>query len=87
MDSILYAVRAYLDLNGKPHLLEYHLLVEQGTPVRYGISIRERGGGCEQVRDLTTRRERAEQVLSLLAQGVASPVHLHDIVEDLIGAG
>ena len=39
MDSILYAVRAYLDLDGKPHLLEYCLLVEQGMPVRYGVSI------------------------------------------------
>ena len=84
MDSILYAVRAYLDLDGKPHLLEYCLLVVQGMPVRYGVSIGERGGSCERVRDLTTRRERAEQVLSLLAQGVAAPVHLRDIVEDLL---
>ena len=53
-------------------------------PVRYGVSIGERGGSCERVRDLTTRRERAEQVLSLLAQGVAAPVHLRDIVEDLL---
>ena len=39
--QILYAVRAYLDLDGKPHLLEYCLLVEQGMPVRYGVSIGE----------------------------------------------
>ena len=51
MDSILYAVRAYLDLDGNPHLLEYCLLVEQGILYkRRGIGMFVAPGAGQAVR-------------------------------------
>lgn len=42
------------------------------------------GGDHASVRDLTTRRERAEEVLELLARNLVTPVTLWDVVQDLL---
>ena len=84
MNEVLYAEESYIDLNGLSHCLEYQLLVEPGQPCRYGVAILDRGGDSARVRDLTTRRERAEQVLELLRRNLVTPVTLKDVVADLL---
>lgn len=84
MNEVKYAEEHYEDLNGKHHCLEYRLLVESGQPCRYGVAVLDRDGDCARVRDLTTRRARAEQVLELLRRNLVTPVTLRDVVEDLL---
>lgn len=52
---------------------------------RYGVSVEDQNtGACAVVEDVTSRRERAEQLLSLLARGQVTPVCLMDVVEDFV---
>lgn len=51
----------------------------------YGVSVEnERTGEFSHVEDVTTRREHAEQLLSLLARGQVTTVSLREIVEDFV---
>lgn len=84
MNEVKYAEEHYEDLNGQHHCLEYRLLVESGQPCRYGVAVLDRDGDSARVRDLTTRREWAEQVLELLRRNLVTPVTLGDVVEDLL---
>ena len=84
LNAVKYAEEHYVDLQGLSHCLEYQLLVEEGEPCRYGVAVLDRDGESVRVRDLTTRRERAEQVLELLRRNLVTPVTLGDVVEDLL---
>lgn len=82
--QVRYAERDYVDLEGRAHRLDYYLLEEPGQPCRFGVAVLDRGGDHASVRDLTTRRERAEEVLELLARNLVTPVTLWDVVQDLL---
>lgn len=84
MNEVKYAEEHYVDLKGLSHCLEYRLLVEAGEPCRYGVAVLDRNGDCARVRDVTTRRERAEQMLELLRRNLVTPVTLREVVEDLL---
>lgn len=82
--EVKYAEKEYVDLKGQAHRLEYYLLEEPGQPCRYGVAVLDRGGERAAVRDVTSLRERAEEVLALLARNLVTPVTLRDVVEDLL---
>lgn len=86
MRKVKYAEEHYVDLKGNAHCLEYSLLEETGRPCRYGVAVEDRGGDRDRaaVRDVTTRRERAEEVLELLRRNLVTPVALLDVVQDLL---
>lgn len=64
----------------------YRLFEHSGEECsRYGISVEnQHTGECAVVEDVTSKRERAEQLLSLLARGQVTPVSLLEIVEDFV---
>lgn len=82
--EVKYAEKEYVDLSGRPHRLEYYLLEEPGQPCRYGVAVLDPGGDRAAVRDVTSLRSRAEEVLTLLARNLVTPVTLRDVVEDLL---
>ena len=84
VNEVTYAEEHYVDLSGRSHVLEYRLLEEEGEPCRYGVAVLDRNGDCARVRDLTTRRGRADAVLELLRRNLVTPVTLKDVVEDLL---
>lgn len=84
MEEVRRAAGRYFDLNGNAHELEYRLLVERGEPCRYGVEIRDMGGGRSLVRDITSRAERGEEILELLVRNTVTPVALRDVIDDLL---
>ena len=85
MERVRWADARYRDEAGREHTLRYDLLLEAGVEgVRYGVSVQDRAGDGAQVRDLTSRRERAEEVLALLARNTVTPVTLRDVIDDLL---
>ena len=75
--------------SGVPMRLEYLLSYREapeGTP-EYGVGIRAlTPGSCEEdcADGITPRRERAMELLRLLADGTVTPVTLRDILQDVL---
>ncbi len=54
-----------------------------GNYITYGIEITE---GNKIINDVDCNRERACKIIDLLNQYQVSPIHIYDIIEDLISA-
>lgn len=81
MKEEVYKTKDYVDLKGARHTLRYCIILE---PEGFGVAIRDSTGEAAVVRDLTTRRSRAEEVLALLERNLVTPVTLRDVIEDLL---
>lgn len=68
--------------------LDYYRLKNEDTlGCQYGAAIRctaPDGISCQEIPAITTRPERIQELLTLLANGTVTPVTLQDIVEDFI---
>lgn len=81
MEKVQSVRRNYTDLSGREHELEYILWNADGN---YGIAIEDAGGYGDRIWNLTTRRERAEEIFSLLVRHLVTPISLRDVLEDLL---
>lgn len=71
---------------GKELAICYRLFEQSGEGAsHFGVAVEDQyTGECAVVEDVTTRRERAEQLLNLLERGQVTPVSLLEIVEDFV---
>lgn len=81
MERVRSVHRSYVDLNGVEHTLEYILWNGDGY---YGIAIQDSAGYGDQIWNLTTRRERAEELFQLLVNGLVTPIGFRDVLEDVL---
>ncbi|MBR1780417.1 MAG: hypothetical protein IJ751_03330 [Oscillospiraceae bacterium] len=79
MSREIYRIYYYVDLSGREHRLRCDLLTE---PEGYGVAIWDEGGDREEILSLTPSRDRAEELLELLARNQVTPCALRDVVED-----
>ena len=81
MEKVQSVRRSYTDLSGREHELEYILWNADGG---YGIAIEDAGGYGDRIWNLTTRRDRAEEIYALLVRHLVTPISLRDVLEDLL---
>ena len=64
----------------------YRLFEQSGEgQCRYGVVVEDQHTGeCAIVEDVTSKRDRAEQLLALLERGQVTPMSLQEIVEDFV---
>lgn len=81
MEKLQSVRRSYVDISGQNHDLEYILWNGDGY---YGIAIQDAAGYGDRIWNLTTRRERAEEIFELLVRHLVTPISMRDVLEDLL---
>lgn len=81
MEKVRSVQRSYVDISGLAHDLEYILWNGDGY---YGIALRDSAGYGDQIWNLTTRRERAEEIFELLVRNLVTPIGFREVLEDLL---
>ena len=74
-------VRTYTDIHGAEHTLEYCLFNADGY---YGVSVWDAAGYGDRIWNLTTRRERAEEIFRVFHDHLVTPVSLREVLEDML---
>ncbi|MFI3252959.1 MAG: DUF6514 family protein [Eubacteriales bacterium] len=87
MKKIRVCEKNLQDERGKLRNLDYYLLVEEVETEdffceNYGVAIEEPQGEKAEILGITTKKERAEELLSLLSLHQVSPTTLADVVAD-----
>ncbi len=87
MRRMAVATRGLVDEMGRQRQFCYDLIIdiEEGERFafeNYGIGIRETGGDEVVIRGITLRAERIDELLTLLVDGVVSPIAVRDVVAD-----
>ena len=88
MRELAVAQKKVVDEQGDLHTYDYSVLigemqVSDGFACEsYGVRLRERGGVCLDVPDITVSVERIDELMDLLVDGAVTPCTLRDVVED-----
>lgn len=87
MKKIRVCEKNLQDERGKTRNFDYYLMVEEVETEgffceNYGVAVEESQGDTAQILGITTQKERAEELLSLLSLHKVSPTTLEDVVAD-----
>ena len=88
MRELAVAQKRVLDEQGDLHTYDYSVLIgemqvsDAFACESYGVRLRERGGVCIDVPDITVSVERIDELMDLLVEGAVTPCALRDVVED-----
>lgn len=75
------------DEMGKNRQFEYYLLIEEIDMMGlfceyYGVAVEEKNGDLVEIRGITMKQERIEELITLLSFHKVSPITLGEVVED-----
>ena len=88
MRELAIAEKRFLDEQGDLHTYDYAVLIGEmrvsgGFACEsYGVRVRERGGVCCDVPDITISAQRIDELMELLVDGTVTPCALRDVVDD-----
>ena len=82
-----YIGKETLDFELKYYILEEEVEVESSKYVGYGIEIEKQDNlrvEKSQIKDITTDKKRIYYIVNLLMKNSVTPIHLHDVIEDIL---
>lgn len=87
-----YKNSCYLDIGENQKIkFDYYIIseskvfLEEKTPrLTYGIEIIDNNNESRMVKDISTNEEKVIDIINILIRNVVSPIHLKDIIEDMI---
>lgn len=88
MRELAVARRQARDENGAIHTYDYSVLVGEMAVAQgfacesYGVRIREHGGECGEIADITVNASRIDELMDLLVRNTVTPCTLNDVVSD-----
>ena len=88
MRELAVARRQARDQNGVTHTYDYSVLVGEMAVAQgfacesYGVRIREHGGECSEIADITVNASRIDELMDLLVRNTVTPCTLRDVIED-----
>lgn len=87
MRELLADSREELDEEGTAHRFRYYVLVDEMDVgglccESYGVKVTAEDGEEAQVRNITVRPDRIDELVDLLRRNAVPPVALRDVVED-----
>lgn len=88
MRELAVAQRQTQDEEGELHSYDYSILVGEMTVSpgmaceSYGVKIKEQGGDCEEIANITVNIARIDELMDLLVRNMVTPCTLRDVVED-----